>query len=151
LDTGQLTVLPLKLLQISGYDWSPDERTLVAQATDLQGRYGIHLIDVSTGTTTPVAIANDETRYVQPQWATVGRTVFYLKSPRGIRTGQMLARNLDTKEEREFMDGAPFRTNDGAVLGPAGTLSPDGLSRYCWWIARRCCPDLDRLSQRQVA
>ncbi len=127
LDTGLVTVIPLRVVQILGYDWGPDARSFIAMATDLQGRYGIHLVDISTGNTTPVAIANDDTRYVAPQWAAVGRTVYYSKTPRGVLMGPQLMRNLDTNKEQVFVDWSQVRTADGSALAfvRGGAASPD--------------------------
>jgi Tol biopolymer transport system component len=149
LDSGRTTILPLKLLSIAGYDWVPDGRTIVAMASDLQDRYGVHLIDVVSGATTPIALATGVftgTRYTGPQGAGSGRRVYYTRTPRGdlaVRTAAkagiptapthtLLERNLDTGEERVFLEWSQVRTADGSSFAAVRQVqvSPDDQ-----WVA----------------
>ena len=149
LDTGQTTVLAPRLWS-GGYSWLPDGRTLLAAGSDLQNRYGVHLVDAARGTTTPLAIADgvfEGTRFTGPQVARSGRRVYYNRTPRGgpsvreaARAGRasvapihaIMERDLDTGEERVFLAWSEVRTTDGAAFAAVRNVqvSPDDQ-----WVA----------------
>ena len=117
-DTGQIMTVPLKLLQVVSLDWSPDGKTLVTGATDYQGRFGVHLIDAASGTTTPLAIYTDGLRFTGSQWAAT-RQIYYNRTPQGVlaaKTHTIIERNIDTGEERAFLDWSQVRTTSGSPL-----------------------------------
>jgi len=136
-DTGEETVLPFKMLGVRGYDWLPDGRTLVANGADLQDRYGVHLIDTVTGSNTPVAIANGVfvgTRFTGSAVAGA-RRVYYNRTPRGdlsAETHSLMERDLDTGEERVFLEWSQVRTSDGSAFRTVRNVevSPDDQ-----WVA----------------
>lgn len=151
LDTGQMRTMPLKLLQASSLDWSPDGRTLLTNALDYQGMFGVHLIDVTTGAITPVAIYKDGLRFTGSQWAASGRRVYYNKTPQGVlaaSTHTIRELNLDAKQELVFLDWATVRTADGSPFEAirsvqvsaddqwvAGVGTVSGSAGYLWLVS----------------
>jgi Tol biopolymer transport system component len=128
LETSHTLSFPLKLRQVMSYDWSPDGRTFLARGTDLRGGYGLHLIDVASGDVTPLAIGTpDEVRYGHPQWTGEGRRLYYTRGQPGVISGPpIMERDLDTDQERVFLDWSEVRTADGSPFRPREfVVSPD--------------------------
>jgi Tol biopolymer transport system component len=117
LDTGQTTGVPLAFSQVFSYDWSPDGRTFVVRGTDMKDGYGIHLVDPATGNVTPLGIGTPNVvRYLDPQWLDDSRHVYYTKGMPGVLGEPLMERNLETGEERVFLDWSEVRATDGSAL-----------------------------------
>jgi len=102
---------------------SPDGSTILTEGTDLKGRRGIYLIDVSSGATTLVA---DQPRR-RAEWSSNGRAIHYFNRGPDEPT-VLLRRELGSDTETEV-----FRTsacNDFRLFRPF-RLSPDGRFIGC--------------------
>jgi Tol biopolymer transport system component len=83
-ETGEIvrTVRPGISLYAAARDawirWSPDGRQFAAQGTDSKGRYGIHLLDATTGTASPLALNERPGEGKRlPAWSRDGSKVYY--------------------------------------------------------------------------
>lgn len=137
----QMRSVPLKLTGLWTYDWSPDGRSFLARATDLDGRHGLYHIDAQTGETAPVLLNNppahpqmeeftsaaavDRVAYFMPQWSPNAGKFFY---NRGGPTAGMYERDLATGQERQVFTPQTLRTHDGKPFPGMRDqiVSPDG-------------------------
>jgi Tol biopolymer transport system component len=92
-DTRALTeVLPaMRIFQRPR--WSPSG-AITIQGTDLQGRQGLHTVDLQTGNVTPLAL--DDARQVS--WSRDGRYVVYRRVRGG--EGDLIVQDVSTRQER---------------------------------------------------
>ena len=116
---GTTRTLPVGLTVLS-QDWSPDGRWMVAGAADIEGRLGLYRIDVASGEVAPIVIPPASIRYVRPQVAADGKSIYYWKRdfPNG-KTVALLTRDLATGVEKQLFEGPVAGTFFGEV-------SPDG-------------------------
>jgi Tol biopolymer transport system component len=112
METGELRELDLKLNYFFFPRWSPDGRELIVRGTDARGRNnGLYRIDARTGKTT--LVVSPYPGHTMPQWGADSTHVYYR------RDASLIARNLDTGEEREAVRIPTPGAGDIAV-------SPDG-------------------------
>lgn len=92
--------------------WSPDGQQIAFDA-EVNGIWALHVVDVATGTTSPVAIAGQNGRF--PAWSPDGRHLVYVG---GVTRTRLLTFELATRQARAIAD----------LPGPASfpSWSPDG-------------------------
>lgn len=92
--------------------WSPDGRR-IAFDLDVDGRWRVHVLDVSSRTTAPLAFDDVPARH--PAWAPDGREVAFVGGPAGAT---LLAWHVEARRTRQL----------GELPGPASfpSWSPDG-------------------------
>ena len=136
LDTGQRTILPLPLRMVATYEWSPDGKSFLARAADLQGRQGVFQIDATTGNVTPLLLNSADARFFTPHWAADGRHFYYTKGLPRENRDVSIERDLQTGTERVVLDWSEARTADGSPVPPLRDhkVSPDG--RYVVAVTR---------------
>ena len=130
LETGKDRELVTEFAEIRRLTWAPDNRLILALATDTSDRSGrdlICLIDTKTGEVTPIAKCNLPRRqqsFQTPEWSLDGKSIYYVFSDDKKRTRQVLLRNLETGIEKELFRAPTWE--ERIVLA----LSPDGK-----WLA----------------
>ena len=120
--------LPLSFFDNNNFRWTPDGRSLLARAADMNGRVGFYRVDVADGRVTPVLLPPPDVNYTRPQLSADGATLYYIRAagaPRGAggleggRERFFVERNLATGREREIVQ--LDRPN-----AAYGVVSPDG-------------------------
>ena len=119
LETGEEREIPLRLSHLGDRSmlwWSPNGSSLLMPASDAEDRVGLYLIDANTGAISPVV----QTRADDPVWAAAwsadGSTVFYSRLAIYGGVSRVMARELDSGDERELYRGSVY----------ALAVSPDG-------------------------
>ena len=128
LETGEERDLSPKLSYIFTPRWSPDGRSILLLARDAKNRHGLYLMDVESGTVTPVVQNREgvEVGWTRPTWSPDGKAIFYVRQEPGNKKTSLVARELETGQEKEV-----YRAPAGvSVHGSA--VSPDGQ-----WVAFR--------------
>lgn len=110
--------------------WSPDNRFLLALASDREDRRGHHFlatIDVKTGEVSQIFRCEKERgkQFVRTAvWSHDGRAIYYVFNEQDKRISRLLARDIETGKEKEL-----YRAPDWAELFTISG-SPDGK-----WLA----------------
>ena len=128
LETGAERVLSPKLSYIFSARWSPEGRSILLLARDARNRQGLYLMDVESGTVTPVVQNREgvEVGWTRPTLSPDGKAVFYVRHELGNKKTSLVAPELVTGQEKEI-----YRAPSGvSVHGSA--VSPDGQ-----WVAFR--------------
>jgi Tol biopolymer transport system component len=124
LDTssGDRRVLNPRLNYYAFPQYSPDGRHILVKGTDMQGRRGVHLIDVRTGEARLVAVVGGTTPHEigGVAWGATSKTILYARDTIGVVS-------LDRDSARESLvfrygDEGITRLTNGMSLG----VSPDG-------------------------
>jgi Tol biopolymer transport system component len=112
--TGVEQVLPVPLRYVQWPAWMPGGRALIVQGPDLQGRAGLHKLDLASNS---LERLTDGGR-LQPSVTPDGNTVVYFTQPKvaGNELLNVTARDLRTGGERVLHSGAASRF----------AISPDG-------------------------
>jgi Tol biopolymer transport system component len=128
LETGAERVLSPKLSYIFSARWSPEGRSILLLARDARNRHGLHLMDVESGTVTPVVQNREgvEVGWTRPTWSPDGKAIFYVRQEPGNKKTSLVARELETGQEKEV-----YRAPAGVSVHGAA-VSPDGR-----WVAFR--------------
>jgi Tol biopolymer transport system component len=135
LETGKDRELVTEFAGIRRLKWAPNNRLILALATDTRDRSGrdlICLIDTKTGEVTPIAkceLPRQQQSFQTPEWSLDGKSIYYVFSDGKKRIRQVLLRNLETGIEKELFQAPTWE--ERIVLA----LSPDGK-----WLAMICNP-----------
>ncbi len=135
LETGKDRELVTEFAGIRTLKWAPNNRLILALATDTRDRSGrdlICLIDTKTGEVTPIAkceLPRRQQSFQTPEWSLDGKSIYYVFNDRKKGTRQVLLRNLETGIEKELFQAPTWE--ERIVLA----LSPDGK-----WLAMICNP-----------
>jgi Tol biopolymer transport system component len=113
-ESGEVRELVSKFDRIRHVRWAPDGRSYLAQAG-----FSSFRIDVQTGDFVPISL-HPEVMWL-PALSRDGKTVFYQAVFRNPKRYCVLARDLETGEDREL-----YRAVDPAHFSSWLTLSPDG-------------------------
>jgi len=130
LETGKDREFVTEFAGIRTLKWAPNNRLILALATDTRDRSGrdlICLIDTKTGEVTPIAkceLPRRQQSFQTPEWSVDGKSIYYIFSDEKKRTRQVLLRNLETGIEKELFQAPTWE--ERIVLA----LSPDGK-----WLA----------------
>lgn len=117
ISTGAERQLPLSLGNLSLRHWLPDGRAIVALATR-RGQRGLYRVDLATGTAELVEQVVGNGNAI-PIPSPDGTTEYFVRGVSSTDTGAVVARSVQTKEEREI-----YRGREAGGL----RLSPDGQS-----------------------
>ena len=120
LETGQERQISPPMRQFVNINWSPDGRSFLLRGYDNQdGWIGLYVIDAQDGTLKAVMPGG-----YWGCWSRDGREVFYGRNDISSKSTQLVARDLNSGEDRIL------------VPGPAGTVtaSPDG-QRIAYWTS----------------
>jgi Tol biopolymer transport system component len=118
--SGQETTFHSEQLgNIYALRWHPDGRSLVMRGYDSQRRWGIHRVDLGTGSVQPLfqALMAD---FDLPSMSRDGHMLYYVYRNRDAKTEVLRERDLRTGAERDIVSRA-----QGSNFSYA--LSPDGL------------------------
>ncbi len=123
LKTGEERDLAPKLSYIFFPRWSPDGRSILLSARDAKNRWGLYVMDVNSGNVTPVVQNREgvQVGWAGPRWSTDGKVVFYVRRERGSEQASVVARELETGQEKEV-----YRAPAGALFAHGSSISPDG-------------------------
>ena len=122
LETGDERILSPKLNSLQRLRWSPDGRYLIAPGRDNKGRQGLYRIDTQTGDVTPVALSGPGTYAYFAVWAPDSKAVFYWRTESASKSSVIIARNLETGEEKDLYRTTVGTTRRNLALSPDGQL-----------------------------
>ena len=83
--------------------------------------FGIHQVDVATGTETPIVTPRRQVLLAQVVWAPDGRAIFYNRADLRTQTTEVVKRDLETGREVVL-----HRTTGPEGIGDGLAISPDG-------------------------
>jgi Tol biopolymer transport system component len=96
--------------------WSPDG-AITVDGHDKEGRWGIYRIDPANGKATLLLYSEPERDETAIAWSPDGKTLYFMRWLNdGKQTSAIIARVLQTGEEREIFRGTP----DGVAVSPDG-------------------------------
>jgi Tol biopolymer transport system component len=113
--TGEGREFSLALKSCQTPRWSPDGRFISVIGEDRKSRQGIYRIDAQTGEITPLSQTEPEIYIGLAVWSSDGKTIYYSINDNNTKSRRLLARELETGQERELYRGTVFFA-----------LSPDG-------------------------
>lgn len=122
LETGQTHTIPLKMSSAYRLQWQQDGRAILVGGTDLKGGRGLFRVDLVHGRFEPVLYGSFGPFAIAPD----GKTLFYVRLETKDSHGAIVARDLQTGEEKEIYRFSGYGGQRGCGLA----LSPDGA-----WIA----------------
>jgi Tol biopolymer transport system component len=98
--------------------WTPDGRSILVIAQDVNRGWGFYKVDAQTGRTTLLVQQEDEASIWCPVVSLDRKSVFYIREP-SEEFHQIMMRDIETGKEKEFYRTPPYDNNTMA-------LSPDG-------------------------
>ncbi|MEN8259068.1 MAG: hypothetical protein ABFS02_00520 [Pseudomonadota bacterium] len=113
LETGEERKLSPDL-HVSALLWSPDGHSFLVAGSDKEGRQGVYEIDAQTGDFTLIVESESGESIVQPKLSPDAETLFYVRRDPSTKSFRILARNLDTGQEKDLY----------------GALTPSSFFRY---------------------
>jgi Tol biopolymer transport system component len=116
-DTGRVRTVRPQLSYFQQPRWSPDDKSLLVQGTDLKGRQGVYKVDVQTGDAEAIVEGG-----VQPRWSPEGKKFFYTRRERNAPAAtlaQVIERDLASGNERVLLRKEQIEQRSVSV-------SPDG-------------------------
>lgn len=122
LETGQvqrqLNLVP-ELEIITQMRWAPDGRGFAVAGRNLDGRYGVFIIDAITGGTKPVVLSEPGPATVgAPVWSPDARKLYYMRRTKPLgRDRTIVERDLTTGKERALYRHDPLM---GLEISPDG-------------------------------
>jgi len=122
-ETGEERELFPKLNSIGRLKWSPDGRSILATGNDYEGRPGLYIVDVQTGSVKLVSQGEPGAIISTPAWSPDGKWVYFpYLFPYVIKKEKFIfAQNIDTGEKKVIYQ-RPEGVHDMRSL----TISPDG-------------------------
>jgi Tol biopolymer transport system component len=135
LETGKDRELVTEFANIQELKWAPNNRLILALATDRSDRGGrslIFVINTITEDITPITICElprGQQWFLSPEWSIDGKSIYYIFSDDEKGSHQLLVRNLETGIEKELFRAPKWE--ERIALAP----SPDGR-----WLAVICNP-----------
>ncbi len=122
LETGEERELSPKLSYIFTPRWSPDGRSILLLARDARNRNGLYLMNVESGTVTPVVQNREGAKvgWTGPTWSPDGKAIFYLRQEPANGKTSLVARELETGQEKEVLVAS------GGISVHGSAVSPDG-------------------------
>ncbi len=106
---GRVDTLGLPPANYTGFDVSPDGRSLLTKAISSSGATEIRVVDVARGTSTVLNVGTGEVS--QPGWSADGRAALISVAPKGIASARVLRVPVDGRSSID-------------------TIMPGGLDRY---------------------
>lgn len=106
--------------------WSPDDRFLIAIASDKRDRTGHHVlgkIDVITGEVTPIYRCEKprhEWNIRTPVWSQDGKSVFYVLNDEKNKICRLLVRDIDTGQVKELYKAPSWAERINISRSPDG-------------------------------
>lgn len=122
LQTGQEREIPSpELANLYRLRWFPDGRSILVHGLKKKGRWGFYKIDTQTGDVSGIVQEEPDIGITDPAGISPdGKTIFYRRIIISKKLHQILARDIETGQEREIYSlAAP-----ALVMNPV--LSPDG-------------------------
>jgi Tol biopolymer transport system component len=118
-ESGEVRELVSKLNRVAWVRWSPDGRSLLANGQHPPGEFGRFRIDVQTGDFERIV----KTTFGWPSaWSGDGKSIFYHQLDSASNRSSIVARDLDTGQEKELHSLAKGSSNYAGGLA----LSRDG-------------------------
>ncbi|NOR12393.1 MAG: hypothetical protein GQ545_03985, partial [Candidatus Aminicenantes bacterium] len=99
-EKGENVEIATKLNVYGSPCWSPDGRFLLITGAYDEKSLGLYTIDVQTGEAKPVVI--DKSIQRSCEWSLDGKSIFYVLGGRGDGFCEVLAKNLETGEEKSL-------------------------------------------------
>ena len=120
LETGEEREIPLRMASLGDRSrlwWSPNGTSLLMPASDAEDQTGLYLIDANSGAISPVVQTTADDPVWAAAWSRDGSTVFYSRLAIYGGASRVMARELDSGDERELYRGGAY----------ALAVSPDGM------------------------
>jgi Tol biopolymer transport system component len=123
---------PIKPWGLSRPRWSPDGRFILLRGQDMKNlnNEGLYKIDVQTGNATTILQSDPSRSLSSAIWSPDGKTIFYTAYRFSSKSGQILARDLETGQEKELYAAPPPINN---ITSSSLALSPDGKQLGFIW------------------
>lgn len=126
IETGQSREMRPRVRYPRWASWSPDGRSLLVEAQDLKGRWGIFQIDAQSADAAPVVSAADGERVSTPLGLPDGKKILYLHERRARSEGAIVLRDVASGAESEIIRIKILRGQSSYTR--SFVLSPDGRS-----------------------
>jgi len=121
LATGQERTLVEKLPYFIWLRWSPDGRSVLITGFEEETPHVVYKLDVQTGKRTTL-LSSDEMHIRGAELSSDGKTLFYLGYESTSKTKRLMARDLETGQEKELLQ----TRSSGTPVLRRWALSPDG-------------------------
>ena len=128
LETGEERDLAPKVRYINDLRWSPDGGSILLQATDAKNRGGLYHMDVKSGNVAPLMQVREGEYIGRHAWSPDGKSVFYLRQEPTPKRFSIVARSLQTGQEREVCANSAV----GSVIH-SFEVSPNGQWVVFWY------------------
>jgi Tol biopolymer transport system component len=120
LETGEERDLAPKLGYIVALRWSPDGGSILLQATDAKNRGGLYHMDVKSGNVAPLMQVREGEYIGRHAWSPDGKSVFYLRQEPSAKKYSIVARALETGQEREVCTAQADSVIQSFDVSPTG-------------------------------
>ena len=128
LETGEERDLAPKVRYINDLRWSPDGGSILLEGTDAKNRGGLYHMDVKSGNVAPLMQAREGEYISRHAWSPDGKSVFYLRQQPNAKRFSIVARALETGQEREVCANSAV----GSVVH-SFEVSPNGQWVVFWY------------------
>ena len=131
LETGQEHSPAPDLRRVLAPRWHPDGRNLVVEALDPDSRWGIYTIDVDTAAVEPMVTWDRPSCgcAAAPALSPDGRFLAYYRPQLQEGKGDLVLRNVDSREETVLMMGASPANVRALSFAPDGTVLAAAIRR----------------------
>ena len=124
----------LKLSSLRQFEWSRNDRSLIVEAGDFEGRQGLYRVDALTGDATSLMRFNNNELPSQTQESRDGSTIYFTRRMTPAQSPEptppqidfaLFARDITSGTEKQLL-----RATNAGRYGTNYAFSPDGKTLY---------------------